>query len=316
MKHLNVITLLSFLITILAPTLVSGQTHPELDKYLKKNHADAQKVEEGIFYVTEKEGKGKKPKAGDYVLVDFEGRKLDGSIFDQSEKDPFVFQLGYRQVIRGWDRALQLFPVGSEVKLFLHPDWAYGKAGAGSMIPPNTPVYFDIKILKVLNDKEYDDYMVELEAKERERYHQMIKERFDADKKIIHEYCLKNKIKAKRTRSGVSYQVTKKGKGLYPQKGQEVTIQYEGYLTDGTLFEKNTEKAPFKFEVGNRKAISGLDEAILFFNKGSEGYVVIPSKLAYGPMPIDEENIKIPAHSILVFKIKVIDITDKPKESK
>lgn len=308
MKRFKVLPFLCFVaISFFANTTIA-QTHPELKKFIKKEYPKAKKAEEGLFYIVEKKGKGVKPKSGEYVLVEFEGKKLDGTVFDESGIDPFVFQLGKRQVIRGWDRGMSLFSVGTKAKMFLEPELAYGKTGAGKMVPPNTPVIFDIHVLKVLDDKAYDEYMVQLEEKERQRYHQLVQERFDADKKAIHEYCMTHKIKAKRTRSGVSYQVTKKGKGLYPQEGQTVVIQYEGYLVDGTVFEKNTEKTPFSFQVGKKKAITGLDEAILFFNKGSEGTVVIPSKLAYGPMPIDEENISIPAHSVLVFKIKVLDI--------
>lgn len=310
MKRLLVFTFLSFLFFALQAEVANAQSNPTLDEYLKQNYPKAQKAEEGLHYVIEKEGKGANPKVGEYVLVEFEGKTLDGTLFDKSQHDPFIFQLGKRQVIRGWDKGLLLFPVGTKVKMFLAPELAYSKTGAGKLVPPNTPVMFDIHVLKILDDDAYDDYMVQLEERERQRYHQMVKERFDADKKAIHEYCMDKKIKAKRTRSGVSYQVTKKGKGLYPQNGETVSIQYEGYLVDGTVFEKNTDKTPFSFEVGKRKAIAGLDEAILFFNKGSEGYVVIPSKLAYGPMPIEEENINIPAHSVLIFKIKVIDIKE------
>jgi len=293
---------------------IQAQNDIKLVDFLKENHPSATQAEEGLHYVIETAGTGKKPKAGDYVLVEFEGKRLDGISFDKSGEEPFIFQLGKRQVIQGLDKGFPLFSVGSKVKLFLAPEMAYNKSGAGKLVPPNTPVMFELNILKVLNDDQYDDYMVELENRERIRYQQMIEERFKTDKKAIHKYCTKNKIKAKRSRSGVSYQVTKKGKGLYPQVGETITIQYEGYLVDGTLFEKNTEKTPFSFEVGKRKAIAGLDEAVLFFNKGSEGYVVIPSKLAYGPMPIEEENIQIPAHSILIFKIKVLDIKKTEKK--
>lgn len=308
MKRLSILSFFFLATAIVGISTGTSQENKELKKFLKKEYPSSQMAQEGLHYAIETQGKGVKPKKGDYVMVEFEGKRLDGAVFDRSEDEPFVFQLGQRQVIRGWDKSLELFSVGSKVKLFLAPEWAYNKVGAGKMVPPNTPVMFDIRIIKVLDDKAYDAYMIELENREREAYEAMVEERFKADKIAIHEYCTKNKIKVRRTRSGVSYQVTKKGKGAYPQKGETAVIQYEGYFLDGTVFEKNTEKKPFSFIVGQNKIIKGLEEAMAFFNKGSEGFVVIPSKLAYGPMPIDEENIKIPPHSVLIFKIKMLDI--------
>ncbi len=296
-----------------------------LKEFIEKNYPKAEKIEKGISYHFEEKGTGSLPKVGEYVMVEFEGKRLDGTVFDKSEEDPFVFQLGYRQVIKGWDKALAFFPVGSKVKLFLAPEMAYHKAGAGKLVPPNTPVMFDIKILKVLDEAAYDEYMMALEEKERERYHQKIKEQFLQDKKDIHEYCMKNKIKSKRTRSGVSYEVKKKGTGAYPKIGDEVSVQYKGFLVNGDLFEENSEKEPFLFIVGQRRVIEGLDEAIVYFNKGAEGTIIIPSKLAYGPMAIEEEGVNIPAHSILIFEIKMLDIktpnastnsSDKEKKKK
>lgn len=308
MKRLSILSFLFLAMAAFGISTGTSQENKALKKFLKKDYPSAEMAEEGLYYAIETQGKGVKPKKGDYVMVEFEGKRLDGAVFDRSEEEPFVFQLGQRQVIRGWDKGLELFSVGSKLKLFLAPEWAYNKTGAGKMVPPNTPVMFDIRIIKVLDEETYDDYMVELENKEREKYQAMVEERFKADKIAIHEYCTKNKIKVKRTRSGVSYQVTKKGKGAYPQKGETAVIQYDGYFLDGTMFEKNTEKKPFSFVVGKNKVIKGLEEAISFFNKGAEGFIVIPSKLAYGPMPIDEEHIKIPPHSVLVFKIKMLDI--------
>lgn len=302
---LRYITLFVFLFI---GTSLSAQS---LKKYIKKNYPNAQEIEQGLYATVHTESEGEKPKAGDYILVTFKGTLLDGTVFDESGEEPFVFQLGRRQVIKGWDKGLTHFPVESEITLLLAPEMAYYKTGAGKLVPPNTPVKFDIKILKILNEKEYDAYMIALEKKERERYLTMIEERFKADKKAIHEYCMENKLKVKRSQQGVSYQVTKKGTDAYPKKGDIVTLQYKGYLVNGTVFDKSTKKKPFQFEVRAKKVIQGLDDAIIYFNKGAEGYIVIPSKLAYGAMEINEKGVQIPPHSVLIFKVKVLDIQGK-----
>ena len=66
-------------------------------------------------------------------------------------------------------------------------------------------------------------------------------------------------------------------------------------------------KKTYQFVLGRGKVIQGWDEGMQFFNKGSEGWLLIPSKLAYGPMAINEDDINIPGDSALAFKIKIIE---------
>ncbi len=313
MKRAILVLILGILFIAKAVSAHSSDQDPiSLESFLKEHYPQAQKAEEGLYYVIDEQGNGQKPKEADYVVLEFEGKKLDGTIFDKTDDEPFVFQVGYRQVIKGWDKGVQLFSVGSKVKIFLAPQLAYDKVGAGKLVPPDTPVMFELEILKILNDSQYDQYMVELEKREKEKYLKKIKDQFEFDKKAIHEYCMDNKIKAKRSRLGVSYEVNKKGKGAYPKVGDRVTVQYRGYLSNGETFEENSEKKPFVFIVGQGRVIKGLDDAILSFNQGAEGTILITSKLAYGPMPIEEKGVNIPAHSILIFNLKVLKVESPP----
>ena len=82
-------------------------------------------------------------------------------------------------------------------------------------------------------------------------------------------------------------------------------MTYEGFLLDGKPFDSTKGKETYKFPLGNRKVIKGWEEGLTFFAEGSEGILLIPSKLAYGQRAIYEENVSIPANSVLIFKIKV-----------
>ena len=156
--------------------------------------------------------------------------------------------------------------------------------------------------------------MKELEVKERQRFEEKKKEQFATDKKIIQNYAVDNKLRTKRLASGVSYVLTKKGKGSTAKPGDFIEVKYKGQLTDGTVFDDSYGKRaePFKFVLGKGKAIEGWEEGLKNFKKGSEGWLLIPSALAYGPRAIREGKINIPANSVLVFKIKVVDL--KPKK--
>ncbi len=299
---------------ILIALSLSAQTQLDLKSYLKENKIDAKQSKDGIFYTVDKKGKGAMPKKGDYVMVNYVGKLLDGKVFDQSEaNDPFVFQVGYRQVIRGWDLGIPLYKVGAKGSLYVPPSLAYGTRGAGA-IPPNSPLIFEIELVKIMNLGEYDKYMVELEQKERRAFEAHVKTQFVKDKKLINEYALDNKLKTKRTPSGLSYVITKKGKGAKAKAGDQLKVSYEGQLLDGSVFDSSKGKKPYEFVLGQKKVIDGWEEGLQFFNKGSEGWLLIPSKLGYGPLAIKEDGIDLPADAVLVFKIEVVDINPLVKK--
>ncbi len=73
-----------------------------------------------------------------------------GAQFDSSVgRGPFSFRVGAGQVIRGWDQGVQGMKVGGQRRLVLPPEFAYGARGAGSVIPPNATLVFDVELLSV-----------------------------------------------------------------------------------------------------------------------------------------------------------------------
>lgn len=281
----------------------------DLETYLFQNNIQTKQTEEGLYFNIDVRGSGDYPKAGDYVMISYVGKLLDGTTFDSSEEEPFVFQLGYRQVIRGWEFGIPQFQVGSKGTLYVPAPLGYGTAGAGKTIPPNAALIYNIEVLQVMDELAYDTYMEKLDERERIAFESAQKQQLLDDQKLINEYAANNKLKTKRLPSGVSYAIKKKGKGDTPKAGDLVRIHYEGFLTDGSKFDSSYDrKETLEFEVGKGRVIQGLDEAISKFKKGSTGWILIPSKFAYGPMEIDEEGTYIPANSVLAFSIKVVDI--------
>lgn len=102
----------------------------------------------GLQYQILTNGTGKRPKATDRVKVHYEGRLLDGTVFDSSYKrgEPAVFPLN--QVIKGWTEGLQLMQAGSKYRLFVPASLAYGAAG-NSDIEPNSLLIFDVELLEI-----------------------------------------------------------------------------------------------------------------------------------------------------------------------
>ncbi|HVL40200.1 MAG TPA: FKBP-type peptidyl-prolyl cis-trans isomerase [Fimbriimonadaceae bacterium] len=96
-------------------------------------------------------GSGVEAKAGDTVEVHYTGRFLNGTKFDSSKdrNQPFTVQLGAGRVIKGFDQGLTGMKVGGKRKVKIPADLAYGERGAGGVIPPNTPLEFELELIAI-----------------------------------------------------------------------------------------------------------------------------------------------------------------------
>lgn len=105
----------------------------------------------GLQYEVLKEGNTTKPKATDIVAVQYEGKLLDGKVFDSTAQhggQPAVFPLN--QVIPGWTEGLQLMGEGAKYRFYIPSNLAYGEQGAPQGgIEPNSVLIFDVELVKV-----------------------------------------------------------------------------------------------------------------------------------------------------------------------
>ena len=104
----------------------------------------------GLLYEVLQEGTGKSPKATDTVRCHYEGRLLDGTIFDSSYKRGEPADFGLNQVIPGWTEGVQLMKEGAKFRFTIPYLLAYGEQGAGSSIPPFSTLIFDVELIKVM----------------------------------------------------------------------------------------------------------------------------------------------------------------------
>lgn len=104
----------------------------------------------GLQYQILQEGKGKSPNANSNVRVHYEGRLIDGTVFDSSiaRNQPVVFCT--TQVITGWTEGLQLMKEGAKYRFFIPAELAYGQIGSGDVIEPNSTLIFDVELLEII----------------------------------------------------------------------------------------------------------------------------------------------------------------------
>ncbi len=115
-----------------------------------KNKEGVVTLSSGLQYKILKAGDGPKPKASDTVKCHYEGRLINGQVFDSSIKRGEPAEFPVSGVIAGWVEALQLMPVGSKWQLYIPSELAYGSHGAGQSIGPNETLIFDVELLAIV----------------------------------------------------------------------------------------------------------------------------------------------------------------------
>ena len=236
-------------------------------------------TESGLQYEITEKGTGEQPQAGDKVTVHYTGFLTDSAKtkFDSSlDRDqPFTFQLGKGQVIKGWDEGIALLSVGDKATLTIPAELAYGERGAGNVIPPNSDLIFEVELLSFKTPKPIVAFNVE-------------------------------GLDTITTESGLQYIMVEEGQGVNPIDEQIVSVHYTGYLTDGTIFDSSVGRGePIAFNIGKGQVIPGWDEGIKLLSVGSQARLIIPSDLAYGERGAGGI---IPSNATLIFDVELLEI--------
>ncbi len=103
----------------------------------------------GLQYKILKAAEGKKPTDDDTVVFQYKGTFIDGREFDSTYRTGKPVTRAIKAVLPGWKEALKLMPVGSKYQLFIPPSLAYGEAGSGTGIGPNTTLIFEVELLEI-----------------------------------------------------------------------------------------------------------------------------------------------------------------------
>ena len=130
---------------------IAQETLEQGSLFLDENskQSDVVTLKSGLQYKVINEGEGPKPESADSVVVHYEGRLLDGTLFDSSYERgrPASFQLN--QVIQGWSEGLQEMPEGSTWMLYIPTHLAYGSQGVPGLIGANETLTFKVELKEV-----------------------------------------------------------------------------------------------------------------------------------------------------------------------
>ncbi len=139
---------------MIAKAKVQGETNrAEGEKFLAANKSvkGVFSTPSGLQYMVLRQGSGERPRATDRVRVNYEGKLLDGEVFDSSYQRGEPTEFGLNQVIAGWTEGLGLMPVGGKYRFWIPGDLAYGSKGTpGGPIGPNATLVFDVELQAII----------------------------------------------------------------------------------------------------------------------------------------------------------------------
>ena len=137
-----------------APRKPAPGTAPRAVKPAPKPRQLGVTTASGLTYVITSRANGRRPKAGETVVVHYTGTLTDGTPFDSSHerKEPIAFPLGRSAVIKGWDEGIAQLGIGDSAVLIVPPHLGYGARGAGGVIPPNATLVFVVTLIDIKGD--------------------------------------------------------------------------------------------------------------------------------------------------------------------
>lgn len=129
-----------------------AQSNAEMGKQFLAENAKKEgfkTLENGIQYKVIETGKGESPKADDTVFAHYEGRFIDGTVFDSSYQRGTALKFELGSVIKGWSSIIQIMRPGDKWEVVIPSELAYGEKGAGEVIGPNQTLLFTIELISI-----------------------------------------------------------------------------------------------------------------------------------------------------------------------
>lgn len=250
---------------------------------------EVQTTESGLQYVVLREGEegGVSPGPRDEVSVFYEGRLVDGRVFDSAYERGEPISFGVNQVIPGWTEGLQLMSVGDQYMFYIPSDIAYGdRPRPGGLIKPGDDLVFQVELQEVVKAPEPRP----------------------TDDEAWQTYTPWNSDlpDVQKTGTGLEYVVLASGdeSGVSPEGGEYVAVFYEGRLNEsGEVFDSAFQRGEAAMFPANR-VIPGWVEALQLMKPGDRWLVHVPGNLAYGP----RGNGPIPPNAALNFEVELMDV--------
>lgn len=260
-------------------------------------------TEDSLIIVNMNKGNGKFAKAGNIMKVYFTFQTLSGdTLLDFTTGKPYELVFGDMALGQGFYESLGLVSKGGSAEFVIPSELAFGEDGLYDAILPYTPFKLNLEVVDIMTSDEYEEEQKVLKEREDAENAQ----RLQGEAQRIAKYVNDNNIIEKPQQSGLYYIEIQAGEGDSVQLGDLVAVHYSIYNMDDLLIESSYDyNQPLPFVYGDNQMIPGIEEAVGYMKVGGKSRIIVPSKLGFGDIKIDDN---LPANSALIVDLELVDI--------
>lgn len=280
-----------------------------------------QTTSDGIEYKYINQG-DKETQDGEFVMYHFTAKTGSDSLFISSYDQPvppYLQHLDSAEAKTGIDEIFLNLNSGDSIVINSTAEKIFTPEGVPPFLENDEAVTISIGVINVLEEEVFEDYFNDLVAEQQKKQTEQAGVQLDEDVQTIESYIQENNLDASKTASGLYYVIEEEGSGAQVEQGDKISVNYTGYVLDGTVFDTSIESKakesdtydenrpyePFTFDVGQGMVIPGWDEGLQLLKEGAKAKFLIPSPLAYGP---SQRGAVIVPNSILIFDVEVTDV--------
>jgi FKBP-type peptidyl-prolyl cis-trans isomerase FkpA len=259
------------------------------------------KGKQGIYYKLNKIGESDiTAKYNDFITADIEYRTLTDSLFFSGRRK---LQLQNTDLEGSIESCFSMLSEGESADFIISADKFFNQTLQTSLpefLPPGSMMKVNLDIVEIQTQQEYE--------KEKEAFLHWIEDFGDYEKVILKQFLNEEKMPVQPTGSGLYYLKLQSGTGRKIEKGDTITVNYEGRFLNGKFFDSTIKRnQPFQFVYGTEwQVVKGLEEAIGMMSEGEKSLFILPSELAFGTE--GSSTGIIPPFTSTIFEVEIISV--------
>lgn len=282
--------------------LLSNMRQDEEDRLAMYYSDEKNTITESGLIILSVKGKGRGPKDGEVMKINFNLITLDGdTVLDLYGREPVATLCGDEDLGEGFAEALRYVPAGGEGHFVIPSKLAFDSVGVTEMILPYTSFILNINNTAIMSMAEYEEEERIREEVENVKNQKRLEEEPARIAKFVKDFD----IKVQPSETGVYYLEIKTGTGAYVDNGDLVSIHYNLYNIDNKLIESSYNGEPLQFIFGSGDMVPGIEEGVSHMRVGGKSTIIVPSKMGFGEVAIDKE---LPAYSTVIFDLELVDV--------
>jgi FKBP-type peptidyl-prolyl cis-trans isomerase FkpA len=256
---------------------------------------------QGVYYKLNKIGESDiKAQNTDYVTADIEYKTMSDSVFFTGRRK---LQLHNIESAGKIESCFSMLAEGECADFIISADSFFTRTLQTSLpefIPVGSMMKVKLDIVEIQTRQEY--------GKEKEAFLHWIEDFGDYEKIILQQYLEEEKLPVELTKTGLLHLKIRNGNGKMIEKGDTITINYEGRFLNGKFFDSTIKRnQPFQFVYGTEwQVVKGLEEAIGMMSEGEKSLFIIPSDLAFGTE--GSSTGIVPPFTSTIFEVEIISV--------